>query len=94
MIDDFYMAIRLRVVCGIELQFGNRHPEKILPEVVDEDRVSITNNGLGHPVELDNAFHKFFCHMYMISQVVPWPHDPLTECIGPHLKFFKFLPLN
>ena len=61
-VDEFYLSVGLWVVCGAKLQLGARNLEKFLPKSVDEDQVSVANDGLGHPVEFDDPFHKLFGH--------------------------------
>lgn len=55
-IDNFRLSDGLWVVCGTELQFGARHLEEFLPELANENWISVTNDELGHPVELDNSY--------------------------------------
>jgi hypothetical protein len=53
--------------------------------MADKDKVSITNNGLGHAVQLDDTFHEFFCHSFCSKRVTQSKEvGRLTQSIDHH----------
>lgn len=83
-IDHLSLPVRLRMVCGAELELGALHPKDFFPEMANKNLVPIRDNGFRYPVEsayLDSkSVGQGFCReVSRQSKEVPIFGEPIQD---------------
>jgi hypothetical protein len=53
-VDDLDLTICLRVISRTEIELGSLESKQLLPEFASKGHISVTHNGGGQAVELEN----------------------------------------
>jgi hypothetical protein len=57
-VDNFSLAINLRMIGNAEMHFGSVEPEQFLPKIVGESWISVRDNRMRHSMRFEDIIHE------------------------------------